>query len=576
MNNENPENNDLSEMLNEAYPTPQPPADFAQSLLTDLQSRHRASVPIGQTPRTSFWKKYLPIAAAACVGFAAGIWTIKNVHSPAPDDLMRIAQTSQQNLGEIKDEPGYGKIFKGEPTTTRARDPIPQQTTVGYSPIFNVDHWDVDRLKDAGIAVSAFSHPVLSEFPKLDWVKATFDCSKLTEKQQVILTAWVRNKDQTLATVRTVRDPGAKTVELIFSVDPELRELTSLDIHITKDKPDGGSEMTGYFLHANRILELTKPAPKKLDPQANPQMLAQAGVDRSRLAGVALGLLSDLDTIGRAPLIIRAKVAGWTEDKVQLDIIRVIYGDYAEKTIDFDESGVLNAFKTQTQTKLAAELNRQPTEAEITERTLKDRSMEKGKELIIHLKPFKQKNGSVIYQQMSTHFDAPPAHPLDAYEDKVVNMIAAGDHLSPNFPQPADVLMEYIRDATLIVRAELESVTDAESRWSILGAVKGEPKQKTVVLSHDLFRLRAQAVIRHAQSTTRPAINLQDEIKRMIQNELIVGRTAILFLSDEKTDGDTLKANLNKRIYEDATGKKLDSAANAIQAAMGGKLPMNL
>lgn len=65
------------------------------------------------------------------------------------------------------------------------------QSTWGYSPIWNVDGWDANRLKEAGITVTTLKNTQIGEVPPMNWVEITYDTSKLKEDQDVVMTLQV-------------------------------------------------------------------------------------------------------------------------------------------------------------------------------------------------------------------------------------------------------------------------------------------------------------------------------------------------------------------------------------------------
>ena len=178
--------------------------------------------------------------------------------------------------------------------------------------------------------------------------------------------------------------------------------------------------------------------------------------------------------------------------------------------------------------------------------------------------------------------DVPPKHRLDDVEDAIIRIIVEGSYLSPSYPQPADILEEHIRAADLIVRAQLVKVNETDSRWTVTDVIKGNAQEKTLILPHDLFRLRAEAVVRHKHGATQPATEptlkqeIAAEMKRLIQAELVPGRQAVLFASDPTVEGEAMRAHLRQRIYEDASGKRLDEAIRATRDAESHKLPIKL
>ena len=133
------------------------------------------------------------------------------------------------------------------------------QSALAYSPIWNVDGWDLDRLGKAGISVDPWKHSLQGEDPPLEWVEVKFDCSKLPKKQDVLMTAWVLSEGKSVAALRSERNPkGDDTVSLLLAVSDDYRPRSRVDVFIWKEKPDGGSEASGFTLSLTRIVELAR------------------------------------------------------------------------------------------------------------------------------------------------------------------------------------------------------------------------------------------------------------------------------------------------------------------------------
>jgi len=298
---------------------------------------------------------------------------------------------------------------------------------------------------------------------------------------------------------------------------------------------------------------------------------------------VRLGALTPEQSVGRVPLIVRARVAGWEHGIIRYDVERVIYGDFAGRTLLVDYCGIIEPMGKILRTEAGEDLGHEPTPTELEEYVLKYSGIEKGKEMIEYLIPSPAQPGQPsMYLSMGSTHDAPPEHRLDDKEDAIIRIIAEGKYLSPSFPQPADILEEHIRAANLIVRAQLVEVNETDSRWTVTDVIKGDAQEKTLILSHDLFRLRAEAVVRHTHRAEQPADEptlkqeIAAEMKRLIEAELVPGRQAVLFASDPEVEDGAIRAHLHKRIYEDASGKRLDEAIRAIRDAQSHRLPIHL
>ena len=285
--------------------------------------------------------------------------------------------------------------------------------------------------------------------------------------------------------------------------------------------------------------------------------------------------------LGSVSLVARARVAGWDNGIIRYNVVHVIYGNFADQSVLVDYSGVIESSKGGVRTQAGEDLGHEPTPIEFEEYVLKQSGIEKGREMILFLisrptRPVQPR----MYLQLGAYYDLPPAHGMDDAEDRIIRIIADGGYLSPSFPQPADFLGQHIRAADLIVRAQLSQVTETDSRWTVSAVIKGQTQEKTLILPHDLFRLRAQAIIQHRRQTTQPATEpsleeqIAAEMNRLLKAELVPNLQAILFVSDPKVEGQTVKANLLQRIYEDASGQRLDEAVRVIRAAEAHQLPV--
>jgi hypothetical protein len=133
------------------------------------------------------------------------------------------------------------------------------QSSLAFSPIATVNGWDADRLNKAGITVAPWKHDFHGEDPPLDWVQVTFDCSRLPKDHDVVMTAWIRTERRTVTALRAERNvKGKDTVALLFSIQPEYRSQSHVDIFIWRDTSDGGKEAYGYTLSMEKIGELAR------------------------------------------------------------------------------------------------------------------------------------------------------------------------------------------------------------------------------------------------------------------------------------------------------------------------------
>lgn len=142
------------------------------------------------------------------------------------------------------------------------------QSNSGFSPIWNVDGWNSERLGKVGITVSPWKHDLQSEYPPFEWVRVTFDCSQLPKEQDVLITAWVMSKGKTVSVFRAERDKRAPdAVALLFALQEEYLDTSHVDVFIWKPKLGDGHEASGYTLSVKRIIELSreKTANKQVD-----------------------------------------------------------------------------------------------------------------------------------------------------------------------------------------------------------------------------------------------------------------------------------------------------------------------
>jgi len=133
------------------------------------------------------------------------------------------------------------------------------ESTSSFSPIANVDGWNIEQLSKAGISVRPWQHDLQTEDPPLDWVQIAFDCSRLPENQEVLMTGWLFSDSGSseTATFRAERgnmDNDALT--LLFTVRDDYRANSYVNILIWRHTADRGSEARGYKLSAKRIMEL--------------------------------------------------------------------------------------------------------------------------------------------------------------------------------------------------------------------------------------------------------------------------------------------------------------------------------
>ncbi len=153
--------------------------------------------------------------------------------------------------------------------------------TWAFSPIGNVDGWASDRLAKAGITVTLWRPDAPGEDPPLEWVQVRFDCSRVPEQQDVLMTLWITSERGTAAVLRAERgEKGRGSISLLFAVKPEYQSQSHLEIVIWADTPDGGRQASGYHLSMKRIAELAR--------ETLPGKIAEGGTQPPRGSAVRL------------------------------------------------------------------------------------------------------------------------------------------------------------------------------------------------------------------------------------------------------------------------------------------------
>ena len=138
------------------------------------------------------------------------------------------------------------------------------QAAWAYSPIWNVDGWDADRLAGAGITVALWKHDQIGESPALHWVQVTYDSSKLPEDQNVLMTLKVTTAHgETVSACRAEHKKGdPDKLMLIFAVHRENIDNSGVEIVLPErlaeaaERDFGDPGLGGYSLRLDRIMEL--------------------------------------------------------------------------------------------------------------------------------------------------------------------------------------------------------------------------------------------------------------------------------------------------------------------------------
>jgi hypothetical protein len=339
-------------------------------------------------------------------------------------------------------------------------------------------------------------------------------------------------------------------------------DITLLDFN------NNTTEQTVSRRQETAVATATASPPPAKAPPAAPQKPPVAS------DGVQMGELSLADQICRGSLIVRAKILGYEDDVVEWSVSYVIYGRCDEQTIKLFEPPASHEWRRRySREALLKEIQREPTEEEVTARILQDLKIVKGQGAILVLEPLhgqKTPAKDVNFRSRSTFYDVTPNSPL---EKRIVQSIAKGDYLEPN-PRVGDILEERIRQSPLIVRARLSGSTDdGEGVWSVVKVIRGQADAKTIVVNNDLFRLRAEAIVHHALRTKPSEAPPSDkdvegliaaEMNRLMATEQVPGREAILFLDECSLGADGLRGRLRHRLYEDPSKPQLDELERAI------------
>lgn len=207
---------------------------------------------------------------------------------------------------------------------------------------------------------------------------------------------------------------------------------------------------------------------------------------------------------------------------------------------------------------------------------LKEQGIEMDKRVILLLQP--RADGGFI--SFGTYFDAPPGHALDDTAQEIVNTIRDGGFLEIQATQGlGDIFAEELRRADTIVRAKLLEVDDKAAHWQVEKTLRGKDITTPLDLPHDVFRLRAQAVVNYAALTDNtlkdPAkrdAQIAAEMQAMIKAELAPGHEAILFLAKVTFAGNTAHADLLYRLFDTSprlTLAALEAAIPPVGAAPG-------
>jgi hypothetical protein len=139
------------------------------------------------------------------------------------------------------------------------------QSAWAYSPIWNVDGWDTARLAEAGISVASWRHDQIGEDPPLNWVKITYDSSKLQKDHNVLMTLCVTSSNgKTACNCRAERlKEGPLKLSILFAV-PQKKNIDTSSVEIlvpglmanAAQREYGNPGFGGYRLSLDRIITL--------------------------------------------------------------------------------------------------------------------------------------------------------------------------------------------------------------------------------------------------------------------------------------------------------------------------------
>jgi hypothetical protein len=309
----------------------------------------------------------------------------------------------------------------------------------------------------------------------------------------------------------------------------------------------------------------------------------------------------DSTPLGRQPLsmrvaeasaIVRGKMLTLKGDELECELTRVIYGRVDGKVIKIralpDEQLVRTMLLHQRAQKSKDEV-REPSAAEVRAEVLRMNNFEVGREVIFFLRDRSQAGNIAIWLSGGMSFDAPPQFPLDKHEKEIVGVITTGAYFRPDVTPGG--LGPYIKASERVVRARLVRIGETSAEWQVSGSLyvasppgqkpggspgKNHPAEamqpeKPATISVDLaaWRLRAETIVRHRASQQRGATvkeeDIQSEFNRLLKDELMPGREAILFIKPRKP-GDLSVYKLIGIRYGDADkANSLDRLDKAIR-----------
>ena len=150
------------------------------------------------------------------------------------------------------------------------------QSASAYSPIFTIDGWNAAQLKEAGITVTAWKHDQIGEDPHLNWVKITYDTSKIGD-QNVLMTLQVETDNgELVACSRVERKKDERSeISLIFATDGKNMAYSSVQIIAPQllskglERAFGDPGFGGYSLSLRRIMQIAGKAADNNPPDGS-------------------------------------------------------------------------------------------------------------------------------------------------------------------------------------------------------------------------------------------------------------------------------------------------------------------
>jgi hypothetical protein len=262
------------------------------------------------------------------------------------------------------------------------------------------------------------------------------------------------------------------------------------------------------------------------------------------------GRLNNAQEVARASVIARGRVAAMVGTTLRCAVTRTVYGKLlsdapAPATVDVD---LADLFKLR-EIAARARLGPKASDVEVQNAAWKAMGYEVGRDVIFYLNQPRKTASGVLYDLTSSAFDA-PEHSLDDLEGTIVAIIEDGSYLE------LESTGKEVRVATdgMTVRAQLIDLSESSARWKVTAVVSGELEKGFIVIDHEVFHLRAQAIAQHRIRQTGQATRT-DEIQRdifsaLLRRELAVGREALLLVSPVRKTGEAMECRLLARSYE--------------------------